>query len=124
MLNNTEINELRNEYYSISDKIRELEKRQAEIDLKLKNNAKDIVASRFVPLEIGDKVRITFKNFDGVSTIEGFFGSWVLYGHQYVGVEYLCDCVKIRVYQIKKDGTRSIRCDEYFAYNIVSIEKL
>lgn len=129
MLNNIELKELHDEYFSISDKIRELQRRQTEIDNTINNNSKEVVASRFIPLEFGDKIHLTVKTFIpwnaeySISEGEGFFGSWVLDGHQYT-VDHGEGAVKIRIYDIKKDGTRSQKCKEIYAQSIVSIEKV
>lgn len=130
MLNEIELKELHDEYFAISDKIREMQKRQTEIDNAINSNSKEIVASRFIPLEFGDKIRVTRKVMRGgleitydTYTYEGFFGSWVLDGHQYTEDDGL-GRVKLRLYQIRKDGTRSVKFDEYFAGNIVNIEKM
>jgi hypothetical protein len=130
MLNDIELKELHDEYFSISKTILKLEMRQMEIDHIINNNSKEKVASRFIPLEFGDKIRVTRKVMRGgiklaydITTHEGFFGSWVLDGHQYTKDDGV-GSVKLRLYQIKKDGTRSQICDEFNANIITSIEKV
>ena len=130
MFNEKELKELHDEYFAISDKIRELEHRQKEIDIAINNNTKERVASRFIPLEFGDKIRVTRKVLAGglevkynFYTYEGFFGSWVLDGHQYDKNDGQ-GLVRLRLYQIKKDGSRSLKYDEFYNGSIVSIEKI
>lgn len=125
MFNEKELKELHDEYFAISDKIRELEHRQTEIDIAINNNTKERVASRFIPLEFGDKIKVTTKIYPNNKTYEyeGFFGSWVLDGHQYSHNDGQ-GLVKLRLYQIKKDGTRSLKYDEFYNGSIESIEKI
>lgn len=129
ILNEAELKELHDEYFSIADKVRELEHRQREIDATICRNSCNIVASRFIPLEIGDKVRVTRQTYTGlehkpiISTIEGFFNSFYLEGHPYT-VDNGVGRVKLRINQIKKDGTRSCRFDELYAGSVTNIEKI
>ena len=127
IFNETEKKELWDEYFSIKDKIRELQQRNDEIDHLMCQNAINIVASRFIPLECYDKIRVTKKTwtFNGYKheTVEGFFGLFRREGHIYTADDGVGN-VKLRLYQIKKDGTRSQRYDEYFAGSIESIEKV
>lgn len=128
ILNEAEIQELKDEYYNIKDKIRELERRTDEIDATIVRNSCNIVASRFIPLKFGDKIRVTHKvwHYPGyVNEVnEGFFGSFYMDERHPYTMDNGVSGVKIRLYQIKKDGTRSQRSDYVFAQNIVSIEKL
>lgn len=126
MLTENEIKELHDEYYALSDKIREMESRQMEIDGTINNAVKEKVASRFIPLKFGDKIKVKVKYWykpDEITEHEGFFGSWVLDGHQYT-VDGGAGRVRVRLYQIKKDGTRSERYNEYYANDIVDIVKM
>ena len=130
MLNEIELKELHDEYSAISEKINSLRSRQLEIDLTINNNSKEVIASKFIPLEFGDKIKVVIRNFRPFfeknytySEHIGIFGSWVLDGHQY-STDNGVGSVKLRLYQIKKDGTRSLKYDEFFNDNIVSIEKV
>ena len=129
ILNEAEIKELKDEYYAIKDKIRELEKRTDEIDATIVRNSCNIVASRFIPLEFGDKIRVTYKEWIGISgykdvVLEGFFGNFYMEEKHPYTVDNGVGSVKLRTYQIKKDGTRSQKSDSVFVQNIVSIEKM
>ena len=128
-MNDTELKELHNEYYTISDRIRDLQARQAEIDNLINANSCAAVASRFIPLEEGDKVRITLSTFTGLNIAgfipqhEGFFGGFHLTGHQYTE-DYGKHRVYLRLYRVRKDGTPSPRLyDEYLASTVTDIEK-
>ena len=127
IFNDNEKKELWDEYYAISDKVRELEVRQMEIDHLMCQNAINIVASRFIPLELHDRIRVTRKTWTMrgyiYETVEGFFGLFRRDGHIYTADDGVGG-VKLRVYQIKKDGQPSQRYDEYFAGSIESIEKV
>lgn len=129
ILNETEIKELKDEYYAIRDKIRELEKRTDEIDATIVRNSCNIVASRFIPLKFGDKIRVTYKEWIGISgykdvVLEGFFGNFYMEEKHPYTVDNGVGSVKLRTYQIKKDGTRSQKSDSVFVQNVVSIEKM
>lgn len=128
ILNEAEIKELQNEYYTIREKIRSLEQRTDEIDATIVRNSCNIVASRFVPLKYGDKIRVVHKQwaFNGYKDIvlEGFFGNFYMDNKHPYTADNGVSTVKLRIYQIKKDGTQSQKSDYVFASNIVSIEKL
>ena len=130
MLSEFELGMLHKEYFDLCDKIREMERKKTQIDLTINENSKQKVASRFIPLEFGDKIRVTKRVWVGglsakyeTETREGFFGSWVLDGHQYTE-DNGEGKVKLRLYQIKKDGTRSQKSNEFFAGSIINIEKV
>lgn len=128
ILNKAEIKELRDEYFNIKEKIRELQKRTDEIDATIVRNSCNIVASRFIPLEFGDKIRVTCKVWTLKGYIEdvkeGFFGNFYMdEAHPYT-VDNGVSMVRLRIYQIKKDGTRSQRSDYVFGGSIANIEKV
>lgn len=127
ILNESEKKELWDEYYAIGDKLRELKKRQDEIDHLMCQNAINIVASRFIPLELHDKIRVVKKTWTMRGyineTVEGFFGLFRREGHIYTADDGVAN-VKLRLYQIKKDGTPSQRYDEIYGGSIESIEKV
>ena len=129
IMNDAELKELHNEYHAISDRIRDLQARQAEIDSLINANSCEAVASRFIPLGDGDKVRITLSTFTGlnkpdlVTHHEGFFGGFHLAGHQYTE-DYGEHRVFLRLYRVRKDGTPSARCDDYLASRVTDIEKM
>jgi hypothetical protein len=55
---------------------------------------------------------------------EGFFGSYYMDERHPYTEDNGVSSVKLRLYQIKKDGTRSQKTDDCWTGNIVSIEKL
>ena len=128
LLTREEILALKNEYYETKDQIRELSKRTDEIDAIIVQNSCNIVANRFIPLEFGDKIRVTYKVFRHLQyeteVKEGFFGSYYMDERHPYTEDNGVHSVKIRLYQIKKDGTRSQRTDDCWTGNIVSIEKM
>lgn len=129
MLTEKELKDLHEKYFKAGEQIRELENLRREIDLKINANSKEKVASRFIPLVFGNKIKVKTKTYVGIncdgiiSEYEGFFGSWVLEGHQYTEDDGV-GRVKLRLYSIKKDGTISLKFQEFFAGSVVSIEKL
>ena len=128
LLTQEEILALENEYYETKDKIRELSRRTDEIDGIIVQNSCNIVANRFIPLEFGDKIRVTRKvwKFSGYveEVKEGCFGSYYMDEMHPYTEDNGVSSVKIRLYQIKKDGTRSQKTDDCWTGNIVSIEKM
>ena len=128
LLTQEEILALENEYYETKDKIRELSRRTDEIDGIIVQNSCNIVANRFIPREFGDKIRVTRKvwKFSGYveEVKEGFFGSYYMDERHPYTEDNGVSSVKIRLYQIKKDGTRSQKTDDCWTGNIVSIEKM
>ena len=128
LLTQEEILALENEYYETKDKIRELTNRTDEIDAIIVRNSCNIVANRFIPLKFGDKIRVTRKTwcYSGYETEvkEGFFGSYYMDERHPYTEDNGVSSVRIRLYQMKKDGTRSQKCNGYWAGDVVSIEKL
>ena len=128
ILNEAEILALRNEYYETKDKVLELTKHMDEIDATIVRNSCNIVANRFIPLKFGDKIRVTLKRccYSGYETEvkEGFFGSYYMDERHPYTEDNGVSAVKIWLYQIKKDGTRSQKTVGCWTRNIVSIEKL
>ena len=127
ILNENEKKELWNEYYAINDKVRELQKRQDEIDHTIRQNSCNVVASRYIPLNYGDKIRIvketSWMGRKETTIMVGFFGSFHMDTRPYT-VDDGVSMVKLRLYQVKKDGTQSQKSDDIWASNITYIEKV
>ena len=124
-MNETELKELWGEYYAIKDKIRELERRTDEIDATIVRNSCNIVASKYIPLKPGDKIRVTYKEWEYTTfKKEGFFGSFFMEEKHPYTVDNGVGSVRLRLYQIKKDGTQSQKFDTIWNGAIVSIEKV
>lgn len=128
LLTQEEILALENEYYAIKGQIRELSKRTDEIDAIIVQNSCNIVASKYTPLKYGDKIRVTYKEWEWAKfetkTKEGFFGSFFMEDKHPYTVDYGVGSVRLRLYQIKKDGTQSQKSDTIWNGVIVSIEKM
>ena len=129
ILNENELNEAYAEIKSINEKIRDLDKRKNEISQMLTQSAINKAKSKFPGVEFGDKVKVVRKVYDwrNMSKVEtvirymgGFFLDQYAYGDCYDRYKY----IKLELYQVKKDGTRSLKKDETHVSNIVSIEKV
>lgn len=129
MITKKEVRELQREFFSIYEKIKELEERQKEIDKAVNNYAIDRVASRYTPINPGDKIRVSiqsdYRHRPWTGTFEGIFGSWELEGHQYWERDRDgMNNVNLLLHQRNKDGSMSKRYEEFCAYNITNIEKV
>ena len=131
ILNENELHEAYDEIRSINEKINSLKDRKGEINNILIQNAIGKAKTRFPGIEFGDKVKVVRRIYDekarGVisSPIIGFMGEYFI-DSRYVYGDF-CDLTKelrLNLYQIKKDGTRSLKKDEIYIRNLVSIEKV
>jgi hypothetical protein len=129
ILSETELNGAYAEIKSINDKISELDKRKSEISQMLTQSAINKAKSQFPGIEFGDKVKVVrsvydFRNPKATETVIRYMGGYFLdpyaYGDYYDRDKY----IKLELYQVKKDGTRSLKKDETHISNIVSIEKV
>ena len=129
ILNENELNEAYAEIQSINEKIRDLDKRKSEISQMLTQSAINKAKSKFPGIEFGDKVKVVrsvydFRNPKATETVIRYMGGFFLdcyaYGDYYDRDKY----IKLELYQVKKDGTRSLKKDETHISNIVSIEKV
>lgn len=131
ILNENELNEAYDEIKSINEKISSLKDRKDEINNILIQNAINKAKTQFPGVEYGDKVKVVRRIYDekarGVisAPIIGFMGEYFIdsryvYGDIYDRVKEL----RLNLYQIKKDGTRSLKKDEIYIRNLVSIEKV
>ena len=139
ILNENELNEAYAEIKSINDKISELDKRKSEISQMLTQSAINKAKSKFPGIEFGDKVKVVrsvydWRNPKATETVIRYMGGFFLdryaygdffldryaYGDSYDRYKY----IKLELYQVKKDGTRSLKKDETHISNIVSIEKV
>ena len=131
ILNENELNEAYDEIRSIDEKISSLKDRKDEINNILIRHAINKAKTQFPGIEYGDKVKVVRRIYDekarGVisAPIIGFMGeyfidSWYVYGDFYDYAKEL----RLNLYQIKKDGTRSFKKDDIYFRDIVSIEKV
>ena len=130
ILNENELHEAYDEIKSINEKISSLKDRKGEINKILEQSASNKAKARFPGIEFGDKVKVirrTYdpKNPDATTTIIGYMGEYFIdsryvYGDFYDRTKEL----ELNLYQIKKDGTRSLKKEEIYIRNLVSIEKV
>ena len=129
ILTNNEINEAFEEIRAVDAKIKELTERRNEINQMLTQNAIAVARSKFPGIERGDKVEVTrevysYSNPGATKTDIGFMGNFFL-DHYYGTFEKNREqYLRLELYQIKKDGTRSLRKDDIRLSSIVSIKKV
>lgn len=129
ILNENELNEAYAEIMSINEKINDLNKRKSEIGKMLTQNAINKAKSCFPGIEFGDKVKVVrsvydWKNPKATETIIRYMGNYFLDRYTYGDFFNRDEYIKLELYQVKKDGTRSLKKDENFVSRIVSIEKV
>ena len=129
ILNENELNEAYAEIKSINEKIRDLDKRKNEIGQMLTQSAINKAKSKFPGIEFGDKVKVVrsvydWKNPKATETVTRYMGGYFLDRYAYGDYANYDKSIKLELYQVKKDGTRSLKKDETHISNIVSIEKV
>lgn len=129
ILTDNEINEAFEEIKSVDAKIRELEKRRNEVNGMLTKNAIAVARSKFPGIEWGDKVEVTravysYNNPGATKTYIGFMGRFFLDRYYDTFEKNREQYLRLELYQVKKDGTRSQRKDELRFSSIVSIKKV
>ena len=129
ILNENELNEAYAEIKSINEKIRGLDKRKNEISQMLTQSAINKAKNRFPGIEFGDKVKVVrsvydWKNPNATETVIRYMGGYFLNRYAYGDYANYDKSIKLELYQVKKDGTRSLKKDETHVSNIVSIEKV
>ena len=85
--------------------------------------------SRFPGIEFGDKVKVVrsvydWRNPKATETVIRYMGGYFLNRYAYGDYANYDKNIKLELYQVKKDGTRSLKKDETHTSNIVSIEKV
>lgn len=129
ILNENELNEAYAEIKSINEKIRGLDKRKNEISQMLTQSAINKAKNKFPGIEFGDKVKVVrnvydWKNPNATETVIRYMGEYFLNRYAYGDYTNYDKSIKLELYQVKKDGTRSLKKDETHINNIVSIEKV
>lgn len=129
ILNENELNEAYAEIKSINEKIRDLDKRKNEIGQMLTQSAINKAKNKFPGIEFGDKVKVVrsvydWKNPNATETVIRYMGGYFLNRYAYSDYTNYDKSIKLELYQVKKDGTRSLKKDETHISNIVSIEKV
>ena len=131
ILNENELNEAYDEIKSINEKISSLKDRKGEINNMLIQSAIGKAKTQFPGVEYGDKVKVVRRIYDRneqkvvAVPIIGYMGEYFIdsryvYGDFYDRTKEL----RLNLYQIKTDGTRSVKKEEIYIRNLVSIEKV
>ena len=130
ILNENELNEAYDEIKSINEKISSLKDRKGEIDKMLGQSASNKAKARFPGIEFGDKVKVirrTYdpKNHDSTTAIIGYMGNYFI-DRRFVFDDFYDrnKVIMFELFQVKKDGTRSLKKDDIYFRDIVSIEKV
>lgn len=129
ILNENERTEAYAEIKSINEKITGLNKRKSEINQILVQSAMNKAKNRFPGIEFGQKVKVVrnannLRNPEATETVIRYMGSYFLNRYAYGDFTNYDKYIKLELYQAKKDGTRSLRKDETYVSDIVSIEKV
>lgn len=129
ILNENELNEAYAEIKSINEKINDLNKRKGEISQMLVQSAINKAKSRFPGVESGDKVKVVrkvydWKNPNATETVIRYMGGYFLNRYAYSDYSDYDSRIMLELYQVKKDGTRSLKKDEMHISGIISIEKV
>ena len=130
ILNENELHEAYDEIKSINEKISSLKDRKNEIDKILEQSASNKAKARFPGIEFGDKVKVvrrTYdpKNPDATTAIIGYMGNYFI-DRRFVFDDFYDrnKVIMFELFQVKKDGTRSLKKDDIYFRDIVSIEKV
>lgn len=130
ILNENELHEAYDEIKSINEKISSLKDRKGEINNMLEQSASNKAKARFPGIEFGDKVKVvrrTYdpKNPDATTAIIGYMGNYFIDRRFVFDDFYDRDrVIMFELFQVKKDGTRSLKKDDIYFRDIVSIEKV
>ena len=129
ILNENELNEAYAEIKSINEKINDLNKRKGEISQMLVQSVINKAKSRFPGVESGDKVKVVrkvydWKNPNATETVIRYMGGYFLNRYAYSEYSNYDSRIMLELYQVKKDGTRSLKKDETYISSIISIEKV
>ena len=132
ILSENELKEAYDEIKSINGKISSLKDRKDEINKMLEQSAIGKAKTQFPGVEYGDKVKVVRRIYDRneqkvvAVPIIGYMGRYFI-DSRYVPWDDFNDRTKelrLNLYQIKKDGTRSLKKEEIYIRNLVSIEKV
>lgn len=124
------MNEAYDEIKSINEKISSLKDRKGEIDKILEQSASNKAKARFPGIEFGDKVKVirrTYdpKNPDATTAMIGYMGNYFI-DRRFVFDDFYDrnKVIMFELFQVKKDGTRSLKKDDIYFRDTVSIEKV
>ena len=135
ILTKEELKGLENDYHKTYEEIDKLKTRLFEINKQVVESIIAKAESQFIPLEIGDKIRVTVKPYtpsyngnaqDAIEVYEGFYDGFETSAipDRILHYEHAHRFTYLRLSQIKKDGTKSKIHDDFNICRIVSIEKV
>ena len=130
ILSENELHEAYDEIKSINEKISSLKDRKGEINNMLEQSASNKAKARFPGIEFGDKVKVVRRiydrqNPDATTVIIGYMGNYFI-DRRFVFDDFYDrnKVIMFELFQVKKDGTRSLKKDDIYFRDIVSIEKV
>ena len=129
ILTENELIEAYEQLSAVDDKIAELKTRKSEINRLITDNAIAKVKAKYPGIEFGDKVEVEYSvyqwnNPKATRTQVGFMGQFSLSNYFSEYDRERERYVQIELYQIKKDGTKSLKKDDISISRIVSIKKV
>ncbi len=129
ILNENELNEAYEQLRSVDDKITDLKKRKAEINQLITASTIAKVKAKYPGIEFGDKVEVEYSGYDwryanATKTKVGFMGHFFLKRFFIESDHERENYIRLELYQVKKDGTKSLKKDEICISNILSIKKV
>ena len=124
MISEKEASDKLTQIIKLGQEIIDIKNQRNNLCLEVQEFNKQKVVSRWPEISKGDKVRLTYSsNWDGKErSKDGFFGGAVV--NSWDTYTTSINDIKIRLNQIKKDGTASMRYDDFYQDNIVSIVKI
>lgn len=129
ILNENELKEAYEQLKAVDDKINGLKKRKAEINQLITASTIAKVKAKYPGIEFGDKVEVEYSGYDwryanATKTKVGFMGHFFLKRFFIESDHERENYIQLELYQVKKDGTKSLKKDEIGALKIVSIKKV
>ena len=135
ILTKEELKGLENDYHKTYEEIDKLKTRLFEINKQVVESIIAKAESQFIPLEIGDKIRVTVKPYtpsyngnaqDAIEVYEGFYDGFETSSipDRILHYEHAERFTYLHLSRPKKDGTMSKIHDDLHICSIVSIEKI
>jgi hypothetical protein len=129
ILNENELAEAYEQLRAVDDKITDLKKRKAEINHLITASAIAKVKAKYPGIEYGDKVEVAYDIYDWrnsktTKAMVGFMGNFFMNKYYSESDRDRESYVRLKLYEVKKDGTMSLRNHEFSACYIVSIKKV
>ena len=129
ILNENELNDAYAEIKSLNEKSNAIKNRIGEIRQMLIQSAILNAKKQFSGIEFGDKVKVVrnvydWRNPKATETVIRYMGGFFIDKYAYGYYSDYNNHIRLELYQVKKDGTRSLKKDETSLSNIVSIEKV